>query len=111
MQVQHLGTDLDEIVANSKNQENAVKLTFENLSYEIKIQLSRAEARKPGAKNTKKIIKDCSGYALPGQTLYIMGSSGAGKTSLLNILSDRIKRKGGVKLTGEVMMNDTTPLT
>lgn len=40
-----------------------------------------------------------------------MGSSGAGKTSLLNILSDRIKRKGGVKLTGEVLMNDETPLT
>jgi ABC-type lipoprotein export system ATPase subunit len=27
---------------------------------------------------------------MPGQTLYIMGASGAGKTSLLNIISDRI---------------------
>jgi ABC-type multidrug transport system ATPase subunit len=35
-------------------------------------------------------VKGVSGYALPGQTLYIMGSSGAGKTSLLNIISDRI---------------------
>ena len=40
-----------------------------------------------------------------------MGSSGAGKTSLLNVLSDRIKRKGTSKLTGEVKMNDSTTLT
>jgi ABC-type multidrug transport system ATPase subunit len=38
----------------------------------------------------KRIIKNVSGFAMPGQTLYIMGASGAGKTSLLNILSDRI---------------------
>ena len=37
-----------------------------------------------------KILKNCTGFANPGQTLYIMGSSGAGKTSLLNALSDRI---------------------
>jgi ABC-type multidrug transport system ATPase subunit len=52
-----------------------------------------------------------SGYALPGQTLYIMGSSGAGKTSLLNILSDRIAVNNGSKLTGKVLMNDVQPLT
>jgi len=27
---------------------------------------------------------------MPGQTLYIMGASGAGKTSLMNALADRI---------------------
>ena len=31
----------------------------------------------------QKIVKGASGYAMPGTTLYIMGSSGAGKTSLL----------------------------
>jgi ABC-type multidrug transport system ATPase subunit len=48
-----------------------------------------------------------SGYALPGQVLYIMGASGAGKTSLLNILSDRIKLKRGDKITGKILINDT----
>lgn len=47
---------------------------------------------------------------MPGQTLFIMGSSGAGKTSLLNILSDRASQKRGTKLSGKVMVNDTTPL-
>ena len=35
-----------------------------------------------------------------------MGASGAGKTSLLNILSDRIAIRNGAKLTGEVQLND-----
>ena len=47
---------------------------------------------------------------MPGQTLFIMGASGAGKTSLLNILSDRISVKRGSKLTGDVYLNDSTKL-
>ena len=57
------------------------------------------------------IINGVSGYAMPGQTLYIMGSSGAGKTSLLNILSDRISSKGGSRIGGKIMLNDALPLT
>ena len=43
---------------------------------------------------------------MPGQTLFIMGASGAGKTSLLNILSDRISLKLGDELTGRKVIND-----
>jgi ABC-type multidrug transport system ATPase subunit len=35
-----------------------------------------------------------------------MGASGAGKTSLLNVLSDRIGLKKGDKLAGEIKFND-----
>ena len=35
-----------------------------------------------------------------------MGASGAGKTSLLNILADRVKMKAGDRLSGEIMLND-----
>lgn len=38
--------------------------------------------------------------------MYIMGASGAGKTSLLNILSDRIGDKTGQEITGERVIND-----
>lgn len=48
-----------------------------------------------------------SGFALPGQTLYIMGASGAGKTSLLNIISDRISTNKGDILKNEIYLNDT----
>ena len=36
-----------------------------------------------------------------------MGASGAGKTSLLNILSDRVTLRNGANLTGNKMINDT----
>lgn len=40
-----------------------------------------------------------------------MGASGAGKTSLLNILSDRIALKRGSKLSGDIFINDSHKLT
>jgi ABC-type multidrug transport system ATPase subunit len=40
-----------------------------------------------------------------------MGASGAGKTSLLNALSDRIAIKNNSRLTGSILVNDTIPLT
>lgn len=43
---------------------------------------------------------------MPGQTLYIMGASGAGKTSLLNIISDRISINSGDILKNEIYLND-----
>ena len=55
----------------------------------------------------QQIVKGVNGCAYPGSTLYIMGSSGAGKTSLLNMLSDRISLKDGATLSGKVMINDT----
>ena len=36
-----------------------------------------------------------------------MGASGAGKTSLLNILSQRVAIRGSAKLSGKTMINDT----
>lgn len=78
-----------------------VKLTWTNVSYSVMID-------QPGTKTKQEfqVIKNVSGYALPGQVLYIMGASGAGKTSLLNIISDRISMKSGSKLTGDVLIND-----
>lgn len=48
---------------------------------------------------------------MPGETLYIMGSSGAGKTSLLNIISDRAANKRGNKIEGDIKINDSLKLT
>ena len=39
-----------------------------------------------------------------------MGASGAGKTSLLNILSDRISVGKGGKIKGKVLVNDVVDL-
>lgn len=88
-----------------------VKLTFDNLEFEVNVKYSKEEALKLGkSMGRQKIIKNVSGFALPGESLYIMGSSGAGKTSLLNILSDRISDRDGMKVTGDIMINDTLRL-
>lgn len=39
-----------------------------------------------------------------------MGSSGAGKTSLLNILADRIRTVGNIRLSGNILFNDSVPV-
>jgi len=56
------------------------------------------------------IVKDCSGFAAPGIATYIMGSSGAGKTSLLNILSDRVVLINKAILSGDILFNDDIPV-
>ncbi len=85
-----------------------VKLSFENLEFEVNITLGKEEQKKTGSKmGRQRIIKGVSGYALPGETLYIMGASGAGKTSLLNMLSDRISTRDGQTLSGEIKINDS----
>jgi len=42
--------------------------------------------------------------------LFIMGALGAGKTSLLNVLSDRISSKSGGRIRGKVLINDSVEL-
>lgn len=89
-----------------------MKISFENLEYEVNVTLNKKDAKLKGMASYKhKIVKGVSGCALPGQATYIMGSSGAGKTSLLNILSDRIGTKRGDKLSGNIVFNDIAPLT
>lgn len=39
-----------------------------------------------------------------------MGSSGAGKTSLLNILADRVSIRGNAQISGSIIFNDTIPV-
>jgi len=58
----------------------------------------------------QEIVKGATGFASPGQATYIMGASGAGKTSLLNILSDRVKMINKATISGTIVFNDEMPL-
>ena len=74
-------------------QSDPVKLSWSNLNYTVMVPTTKEEQNKElGTKKPQKVLKNLTGYALPGQTLYIMGASGAGKTSLMNALSDRINK-------------------
>ncbi len=58
----------------------------------------------------KEILKEQSGQANPKETLFVMGASGCGKTSLLNLISDRIRKRKHSKIEGEIKLNDTIDL-
>jgi ABC-type multidrug transport system ATPase subunit len=60
--------------------------------------------RYEGSKKT--ILNNISGYAKPGELLAIMGASGCGKTSLLNILAQRIGVSPGATFLGDVRANN-----
>ena len=62
----------------------------------------------PNAKNFKRktILFGLSGFAKPGQIMCIMGGSGSGKTSLLNVLGQRLGLSPGSKMTGSVKCNN-----
>jgi ATP-binding cassette, subfamily G (WHITE), eye pigment precursor transporter len=54
----------------------------------------------------REILRGLSGTALPSRTLAIMGSSGAGKTTFLNAICDRLASGGHLKLTGTRQLGD-----
>jgi ABC-type multidrug transport system ATPase subunit len=94
-----------------KSAKNPIKISFRDVTFEVTLPLNKNEAKGKGASTvTNTIIKGVNGCAMPGEVLYIMGSSGAGKTSLLNILSDRVALRRGSRISGKVMINDTVEL-
>ncbi|KAG9410896.1 hypothetical protein AC1031_018924 [Aphanomyces cochlioides] len=49
-----------------------------------------------------ELLKGVSGYALPGTVTALMGSSGAGKTTLMDVIAGR---KTGGKIVGGILLN------
>jgi ABC-type phosphate/phosphonate transport system ATPase subunit len=69
-------------------------LAFENITWTADL----------GKKGTKQILKGVSGVVQGGSVMAIMGPSGAGKTSLLQILSgQKLQTSGTVELNGETL--------
>jgi ABC-type transport system involved in cytochrome bd biosynthesis fused ATPase/permease subunit len=93
---------------------NPIKISWENVFFEVEVPASSGDKKdNPSLGKTKKkqIVKSVSGFAMPGQFTVIMGSSGAGKTSLLNILADRIRVVSkNTKLSGNILFNDRIPV-
>lgn len=76
-----------------------VLLEWKNVSYSVQ------EKKFRGPVVEKPILQDVSGYARPGQLTAILGASGAGKSSLLNVVADRLLFSKGARLEGEMLAN------
>ena len=55
----------------------------------------------------KRVVAQCSGHVKPHELVAIMGPSGAGKTSLLNVLSRRESTSGGSYSKGSIKVNNS----
>ena len=51
------------------------------------------------------VLRDQKGKAEPGEVIAVMGASGCGKTSLLNVLSGRIVSMNGHEVSGNFTIN------
>ncbi|CAK4652166.1 hypothetical protein LEN26_007161 [Aphanomyces euteiches] len=71
-----------------------VTLAFQKLSYSV-----------PNPKKGEpelKLLTEVSGFALPGTITALMGSTGAGKTTLMDVIAGR---KTAGKITGDILLN------
>ncbi|KAJ1666843.1 hypothetical protein EV178_001927 [Coemansia sp. RSA 1646] len=79
--------------SNKRANSSSPILSWSNINYDIKTK-----------DGVRRILQNVSGSIYPGELVAIMGSSGAGKTSLLNVLSSRVQ---GGKLYGDIKFNGT----
>lgn len=99
--------EIDESAEAAKTKcKKPVKLTWEDVTYSVMLKDPASKSKFRPERMKADIIKSVSGYALPGQTLYVMGASGAGKTSLLNLISDRASEKNGARIQGKILINN-----
>lgn len=76
-----------------------VLLSWTNLTFTVSTK------DEEGLPIQKEILHSVEGYANPGELLVIMGPSGAGKTTLMNLLANRVNIGKTTQLTGEIMAN------
>ncbi|KAL8880675.1 MAG: hypothetical protein Q9198_001960 [Flavoplaca austrocitrina] len=89
----HLANDSDDELDRLMAEHKPASLQFENVSYQL---------------NGKQILSGIQGIALPGQIMAIMGASGAGKTTFLDILARKNKRgvtEGNFYVNGERVLD------
>jgi ABC-type multidrug transport system ATPase subunit len=90
----HLSDDEDDQATQMMIDHKPASLTFRNVSYTLK---------------NKQILHDILGAAHTGEVMAIMGASGAGKTTFLDILARKNKRgyvQGDAFINGEKIADD-----
>lgn len=103
-----------ELETTSSRRKERVDLVWKDLSFTVPVKSKKTKNSEPHTLDSdqhqprskeKVILKDISGHVKAGTMLAVMGSSGAGKTSLLNLLAGRLSTTKGARATGQVLVN------
>lgn len=83
-----------------------VYISWKDINYQTLIKDSSSTLIKPVYK-LKKMLVNMNGHAESGELLAILGPTGCGKTSLLNVLAARVQSGGEsyCKLSGTIYVN------
>eukprot|EP00903_Cladosiphon_okamuranus_P021625 g19883.t2 len=83
------------------------KVDFRFRDVRFSVEVSKTQASLMGGKaGVKHILRGVSGAVESGQILAIIGSSGAGKTSLLDVLVGKVSANNkGLNITGSITVN------
>ena len=73
-----------------------MSLAFDDLHYTVKVKTQE------GKTADRKLLNGISGYVKPGQLTALMGASGAGKTTLMDVIAGR---KTAGKIEGSITVN------
>lgn len=80
--------------------DHCIDIAFKNISYSVQVEIKSGGLNLPFNRQYKEkvILDSVSGICKSGHLTSIMGSSGAGKTSLLNTIACRINLQGDAQL-------------
>jgi ABC-type multidrug transport system ATPase subunit len=90
-----------------RSKDERVVITWHNITFQTVLKDPSKSTFLNTAYKTKNILNGLNGRAASGELLAILGPTGCGKTSLLNVLAARIPLGGSSanKLTGTIMFN------
>lgn len=93
--------------SSSRSKSESIELSWKDVNYSIAVKDAQKSKIFAPVYGVKHILNDLSGSAKSGELLAIMGPTGCGKTSLLNLLAARVSASGSkaVELTGSVTVN------
>jgi len=107
---------LEEVPNNTDNQRQSLRkstmirkrkdamLAWTNLGMEVTVKKKTGFLKYE--REQKMIVEDTNGYAKSGECLAIIGGSGAGKSSFMNLISDRVEKNKDTNIIGDVKLNN-----
>lgn len=96
-----------EALSTTNRKIESISLVWEDLNFSIRAKDTvKSNFFRPVYKN-KRILRNLYGRASSGELLAIMGPTGCGKTSLMNVLAARVAdiSAANAKLTGAILVN------